>query len=66
MQNQVELVLSQNYGKALMSNEQPIIQVRVTDNFQEQIRDLAKRYRKIRLDVQPIVEQLETGEIIGN
>lgn len=27
---------------------------------------LAKRYRKIKLDIQPLIEQLEAGEIIGD
>lgn len=66
MQKRVELVLSLSYGKALMSNDQPIIQVRLTDNFQQQVSTLAKRYRKIRLDVQPLIEQLEASEIIGD
>ncbi len=49
-----------------MSNERPTIQVQFTDDFQQQVRDLAKRYRKIRLDLQPIIQQLEAGEIIGD
>ena len=49
-----------------MSNDQPIIQVRLTDDFQQQVSTLAKRYRNIRLDVQPFIEQLEAGEIIGD
>ena len=66
MQKRVELVPSQNYGKALMPSEQPTIQVQFTDDFQQQVRDLAKRYRKIRLDIQPLIKQLEAGEIIGD
>ena len=66
MQKWVELVLSLSYGKALMSNDQPIIQVRLTDDFQQQVSTLAKRYRKIRLDIQPLIEQLEAGEIMGD
>ncbi len=66
MQKRVEPVLLQSYGKEWMSNEQPIVQVQVTDDFQGQIRELGKRYRKIRLDVQPVIEQLEAGEMIGD
>ncbi|MCU0566905.1 MAG: type II toxin-antitoxin system RelE/ParE family toxin [Oculatellaceae cyanobacterium Prado106] len=49
-----------------MSNETPIIQIRFTNDFQQQVSDLAKRYRKIRLDIQPIIEQLQIGEMIGD
>lgn len=49
-----------------MSNEQPIIQVQFTNDFQQQVRDLAKRYRKIRLDLQPLIKQLESGDIVGD
>ncbi len=49
-----------------MSNEQPTVQVRFTDDFQQQIRNLAKRYYKIRIDIQPIIQQLEAGEIVGD
>jgi len=46
-----------------MSNDQPSIQVRFTNEFQQQVRDLAKRYRKIQSDIQPLIQQLEAGEI---
>jgi len=44
----------------------PPIQVTFTDRFQRDIRRLAKRYRNIRLDLQPLIAQLESGELPGN
>ena len=48
-----------------MSNNPPA-QVSFTDRFRKDVRRLAKRYRNIRLDIQPIIAQLENGEILGN
>ncbi len=47
-----------------MSIDSPI-QVTVSDRFATEIRQLAKRYRRIRLDIQPIIDQLEAGELPG-
>jgi len=44
----------------------PPIQVTFKDRFQLDIRRLAKRYRNIRLDLQPLIAQLESGELPGN
>ncbi len=48
-----------------MSIDSPI-QVSVSDRFAIEIRQLAKRYRRIRLDIQPIIDQLEAGELPGD
>jgi mRNA-degrading endonuclease RelE of RelBE toxin-antitoxin system len=48
-----------------MSNNPPI-QVSFTDRFENEVRRLAKRYRRIRLDIQPIIDQLEIGELPGD
>jgi mRNA-degrading endonuclease RelE of RelBE toxin-antitoxin system len=45
---------------------EPPIQVSISDRFADEVRQLAKRYRRIRLDVQPIIEQLESGELPGD
>lgn len=45
---------------------EPVIQVTFTERFQKDIRRLGKRYRSIRLDIQPIIAQLEAGEIVGD
>ena len=48
-----------------MSNNLPI-QVSFTDRFANEVRRLAKRDRRIRLDVQPIIDQLKIGELPGD
>lgn len=49
-----------------MQNEPPIIQVEFTDKFKRNLRALAKKYRSIRKDIQPIISQLEAGELPGD
>jgi mRNA-degrading endonuclease RelE of RelBE toxin-antitoxin system len=44
----------------------PAVQVTTTSEFDAAIRQLAKRYRRIRIDVQPIIEQLEAGDLPGD
>lgn len=50
----------------LMQNESPTIKVRFTDKFKRNLRALAKKYRSIRKDIQPIIAQLEAGELPGD
>lgn len=42
------------------------VQVEYTPEFKRNLRALAKKYRHIRSDVQPIVEQLQAGNVIGD
>lgn len=49
-----------------MQNEPPIIRVEFTDKFKRNLRALAKKYRSIRKDIQPIILQLEAGELPGD
>ncbi|MDZ8035712.1 type II toxin-antitoxin system RelE/ParE family toxin [Nostoc sp. DedSLP04] len=46
--------------------EQPLIQVEVSPTFNRNLRTLAKKYRSIRNDIQPVIEQLEQGELPGD
>ncbi|MEO1125002.1 MAG: hypothetical protein AAFX95_13050 [Cyanobacteria bacterium J06639_16] len=39
------------------------MQVSFTNRFEKDIHRLAKRYRKIRLDIQLLIQQLEAGEL---
>ncbi|KAM3114167.1 hypothetical protein [Phormidesmis sp. 146-33] len=48
-----------------MSIDSPI-EVRVSDRFESEVRQLGKRYHRIRLDIQPIIDQLESGELPGD
>ncbi len=46
--------------------EQPLIRVEASLTFNRNLRTLAKKYRNIRNDIQPIIEQLEQGELLGD
>jgi mRNA-degrading endonuclease RelE of RelBE toxin-antitoxin system len=41
-------------------------EVRFTIPFKRRLKTLRKRYRKIQQDIQPIIDVLQNGEIIGN
>ena len=41
------------------------VQVEFTQEFKRNLRALAKKYRHIRSDVQPVIDQLRAGEVIG-
>ena len=47
-------------------SEQGFLWVEAALTFKRNLRTLAKRYRSIRNDVQPVIEQLESGELPGN
>ncbi|MBF2018441.1 MAG: type II toxin-antitoxin system RelE/ParE family toxin [Rivularia sp. T60_A2020_040] len=47
-------------------SEKPFIIVEVAPTFNRNLRKLAKKYRSIRSDIQPIIEQLERGELPGD
>jgi len=49
-----------------MPNEQPSVFIDLTPEYKQNLRDLSKRFRNIRTDVQPIIEQLQQGNIIGD
>jgi mRNA-degrading endonuclease RelE of RelBE toxin-antitoxin system len=49
-----------------METNQPIVQVETSGTFERQFRSLFKRYRQIRSDVQPVIEQLQSGEVLGD
>ena len=44
---------------------EPPIQILVSAHFERDLRLLAKRYRNFRTDVQPVIEQLQMGERLG-
>lgn len=48
-----------------MLSETPVI-VNFTDNFQQKIRSLSKKYRHIRTGIQPIIEELQSGNFLGD
>ncbi|MDZ8028179.1 MAG: type II toxin-antitoxin system RelE/ParE family toxin [Nostoc sp. SerVER01] len=48
-----------------MNSDNPV-SIRFSDEFEEQLYRLSKRFRNIRSDVQPIIEQLQQGNIVGD
>ena len=42
------------------------IQVEYTPEFKRNLRGLAKKYRHLRSDVEPVIAQLQAGEFIGD
>jgi mRNA-degrading endonuclease RelE of RelBE toxin-antitoxin system len=42
------------------------IEIRVTPDFRKQLRKLEKRYRKIKLELEPILMQIQMGDIVGD
>ena len=49
-----------------MQNEPHPVFIRFSDEFEKNLYTLSKRYRRIRSDVQPIIEQLQEGNFIGD
>jgi len=49
-----------------MSNETPLVQIDLTPEYKRNLRGLSKKYRQIRSDIQPIIEQLQGGNFTGN
>ena len=49
-----------------MQIEASPIEIALTPRFKRDLRELAKRYRSIRNDLQPLIEQLQAGEILGD
>lgn len=40
--------------------------VRYTPEFKRNLRTLAKKYKQIRSDIQPLIEKLQDGKIVGD
>ena len=49
-----------------MTDETPQIQIVFSDEFKTRLRTLIKRYRSIRTDLQPLLNELESGNFIGD
>lgn len=49
-----------------MQSEPSSFQIALTPRFKKDLRELARRYRSIRSDVQPLIDQLQAGEIPGD
>jgi mRNA-degrading endonuclease RelE of RelBE toxin-antitoxin system len=42
------------------------IELKLTIEFQRKIRALAKKYRRIRLDLQDVLQKLQAGDFVGD
>ena len=42
------------------------VEVNLTPRFQKDLKDLAKRYRSIRKDLQPLIQELQAGNTPGD
>lgn len=42
------------------------IELKLTIEFQRKIRVLAKKYRRIRLDLQDVLQELQAGDFVGD
>ncbi len=50
-----------------MSNESDhLVQIDLTPEYKRNLRELSKKYRQIRLDTQPVIEQIQAGNFIGD
>ena len=47
-------------------SEQRLIKVEAASTFTKNLRNLAKKYRSVRNDIQPVIAQLERGELPGD
>ncbi|MEA1864264.1 MAG: type II toxin-antitoxin system RelE/ParE family toxin [Euryarchaeota archaeon] len=52
--------------ESLKSEPAESMRVEYTQEFKRNLRALAKKYRHIRSDVQPVIDQLQAGEVMGN
>jgi mRNA-degrading endonuclease RelE of RelBE toxin-antitoxin system len=44
----------------------PLVEIRLTPEFQRKLRTLAKKYRQVQADIHPIFEQLQLGVFLGD
>lgn len=42
------------------------IEVRFTPEFKRSLRALAKKYRHLRSDIQPLIDRLQAGDVLGD
>jgi len=50
----------------MTSDPQPPIEVRFTPEFKRNLHALSKKYRNIRSDIEPVIEQLQSGQQPGD
>lgn len=50
----------------MLSRMQELVHVEFTPEFKRNLHALSRKYQYIRSDVQPVIEQLQVGKIIGD
>jgi mRNA-degrading endonuclease RelE of RelBE toxin-antitoxin system len=50
----------------MLNEPAELVQVKYTPEFKRNLRALVKKYRHIRSDIQPVIDQLCAGEVIGD
>ena len=43
-----------------------MVEVRFSPVFKRRLKQLSKRYRQIKKDIQPVIEELQVGHFVGN
>jgi mRNA-degrading endonuclease RelE of RelBE toxin-antitoxin system len=49
----------------MLTDDKPV-KVVLSESFLKDIKDLAKSYRSVRIDILPLIDKLSNGEIIGD
>ncbi|MEG3880773.1 type II toxin-antitoxin system RelE/ParE family toxin [Microcoleus sp. herbarium19] len=49
-----------------MLSDSPLVEIRLTPEFQRKLKNLAKKYRQVPTDLQPVLEQLQLGDFLGD
>lgn len=44
----------------------PIVEIRLTPEFQRKLKNFAKKYCQVPTDLQPVLKQLQHGEFLGD
>jgi mRNA-degrading endonuclease RelE of RelBE toxin-antitoxin system len=44
----------------------PLVELKFSEEFKNKLRDLSKKYRNIRADLQPILDDLQAGNFQGD
>lgn len=49
-----------------MLNNTPLVHIDLSPEYKQNLRSLSKRYRNIRSDTQELLEQIQSGNFIGD
>lgn len=49
-----------------VNSDRPRVEIIAAPEFQRRLRSLSKKYRQIRLDLEPVLLQLQAGEFVGD